>query len=137
MKQTLSIIKPDGVKRNLIGAILQKFEHAGLKIKQLKLIQLSKEQAEAFYAVHKERPFYHELVGYMSSGPVVVSVLEGEDAIQKNRQIMGATDPKQAEKGSIRAEFAINIEQNTVHGSDAEDTAKTEIAFFFKHSSAE
>lgn len=131
MEQTLSIIKPDGVNRNLIGSVLQKIEQAGLKIQQLKLLQLSKQQAQVFYEIHKERPFYNELVDYICSGPVVVSVLEGENAVQKHRQIMGATNPADAEPGTIRAEFALSIGQNTVHGSDSTENAKIEIGFFF------
>ena len=132
--QTLSIIKPDGVKRNLIGEIFSRFETAGLTIKHIRSIHMDKAQAEAFYAVHKERPFFAELVDYMCSGPVVVSVLEGENAVEKNRQIMGATDPKSAFAGTIRADLALSIGENTVHGSDSEQTAKEEIAFFFPES---
>ncbi|MGA0163746.1 MAG: nucleoside-diphosphate kinase [Bdellovibrionota bacterium] len=134
MERTLSIIKPDGVKRNLIGKILNKFEEAGLKIVAMKRVHLTRPQAEGFYAVHKERPFFPSLVEYMTSGPVVVSVLEGADAIKKNREIMGATNPKDAAPGTIRAEFAESIEANTVHGSDAPETAAFEIRYFFNSS---
>ena len=134
MERTLSIIKPDGVKRNLIGKILNKFEEAGLKIVAMKRVHLTRPQAEGFYAVHKERPFFPSLVEYMTSGPVVVSVLEGADAIKKNREIMGATNPKDAAPGTIRAEFAESIEANTVHGSDAPETASFEIRYFFNSS---
>lgn len=131
-EQTLSIIKPDGVKKNIIGECLARFEKGGLKIVATRMLRLSKPQAEEFYGVHKGRPFYESLVTYMISGPVVVSVLEGENAIQKNRQIMGATDPKKADPGTIRRDFAESIDANVVHGSDAPETAKNEIAFFFK-----
>ena len=131
MQQTLSIIKPDGVRKNHIGAILQRFEAAGLVIRATKLLRMSKADAQAFYAVHKERPFYDSLTDFMSSGPVVVSVLEGPDAIAKNREIMGATDPAKAAAGTIRKDFAENVEVNTVHGSDAPETAAQEIRFFF------
>ncbi len=131
-ERTLSIIKPDGVQKNLIGECLRRFEKAGLKVIGTRMLKLSKTQAEEFYAVHKGRPFYDALVQYMVSGPVAVSVLEGDDAIQKNRQIMGATDPKKAEAGTIRRDFADSIDANVVHGSDAPETAKTEIGFFFK-----
>lgn len=134
VERTLSIIKPDGVKKNVIGACLAKFEENGLKIVATKMVRLSRAQAEAFYAVHKARPFYASLVEFMTSGPVVVSVLEGEDAIAKNRKIMGATDPSKAEEGTIRKLYASNIEHNTVHGSDAAETAKQEVAFFFAES---
>ncbi len=134
MERTLSIIKPDGVKRNLIGKILNKFEEAGLKIVAMKRVHLTRPQAEGFYAVHKERPFFPSLVEYMTSGPVVVSVLEGADAIKKNREIMGATNPKDAAPGTIRAEFSESIEANTVHGSDAPETAAFEIRYFFNSS---
>lgn len=133
-QRTLSIIKPDAVGKNHIGEILARFEKAGLSIVAAKLLHLSDEQAGEFYAVHKERPFYGELVAFMTSGPVFVSVLEGEDAIAKNRDIMGATNPKEAAPGTIRADFAESIDANAVHGSDGEDTAKTEIAFFFTDS---
>jgi len=128
---TLSIIKPDAVQRNLIGEILRRFETAGLKIIAGKLVWLAKEQAEAFYAVHKERPFYASLCAYMSSGPIFVSVLEGESAIGRNREIMGATDPAKAAPGTIRKDWGRDVEQNAVHGSDGPDTAATEISFFF------
>ena len=131
VEQTLSIIKPDGVQKNLIGEIYSRFEKAGLQIVAAKMLQLSKEQAEGFYAVHMERPFFNDLVSYMTSGPVVVQALQGEDAINKNRQIMGATDPAKADEGTIRAEFAESIEENIVHGSDAAETAAQEIAYFF------
>lgn len=132
IEQTLSIIKPDGVARNLIGQILSRFEGAGLRVVATRMMQLSQAEAEGFYAVHKARPFFKDLVSFMISGPVVVSVLEGEDAIKKNRDLMGATNPKQAEPGTIRADFAESIDANTVHGSDAADTAKVEIAYFFR-----
>lgn len=131
-ERTLSIIKPDGVAKNLIGECLGRFEKAGLKIAATRMLHLSKKQAEEFYAVHRGKPFYEPLVSYMTSGPVVVSALEGENAIQKNREIMGATDPKKAAPGTIRRDFASSIESNVVHGSDGPETAKVEIAFFFK-----
>jgi len=131
MEQTLSIIKPDGVRRDLIGKILTRFEEAGLRIKAMKLTSLTKADAEAFYAVHRERPFFGSLTEYMTSGPVVVSVLEGKDAIAKNRELMGATNPADAAEGTIRKDFAESLEANTVHGSDGPDTAAQEIAFFF------
>ena len=131
VEQTLSIIKPDGVQKNLIGEIYSRFEKAGLEIVAARMMQLSKEQAQGFYAVHKERPFYNDLVSYMTSGPVVVQVLQGEDAIAKNREIMGATNPADAEPGTIRKDFAASIEENVVHGSDAAETAAVEIAFLF------
>ena len=130
-QQTLSIIKPDGVKKNIIGEILKRFEANGLKIKALKMVHLSKTEAEGFYAVHKERPFFDELTTFMSSGAVVISVLEGENAIAKNREIMGATNPADADAGTIRKDFSESVGENTVHGSDALDTAKTEITYFF------
>lgn len=130
-ERTISIIKPDAVAKNVIGEIYSRFEKAGLKIVAAKMMQLSKEKAGAFYAVHKERPFYGELVEFMTSGPVVVQVLEGDDAINKNREVMGATNPKEAAAGTIRADFASSIDENAVHGSDGSDTAKIEIAFFF------
>lgn len=130
-ERTLSIIKPDATERNLTGQINARFEAAGLRIVAQKRIELTKAQAEAFYAVHKERPFYNDLVAFMTSGPVVVQVLEGEGAIEKNREVMGATDPAKADAGTIRKDFARNIEANSVHGSDAPDTAQQEIAFFF------
>ncbi|MDC0178177.1 nucleoside-diphosphate kinase [Woeseiaceae bacterium] len=131
IEQTLSIIKPDGVQKNLIGEIYSRFEKAGLKIVAAKMLQMSKQQAEGFYAVHKERPFFISLVNYMTSGPVMVQTLQGEDAIGRNREIMGATNPADATKGTIRAEFAESIEKNTVHGSDGSETAAQEITFFF------
>jgi nucleoside-diphosphate kinase len=131
IERTLSIIKPDAVAKNVIGKIVARFEGAGLKVVAAKLVQLSKAEAEAFYAVHKARPFFNDLVTFMISGPVFVQVLEGEGAIQKNRDLMGATDPKKAEKGTIRADFADSIDANAVHGSDAAETAAVEIAFFF------
>ena len=133
-ERTISIIKPDAVAKNVIGEIYARFEKAGLRIVAAKMMHLSKERAGAFYAVHKERPFYGELINYMTSGPIMVQVLEGESAIAKNREVMGATDPKKAAAGTIRADFANNITENAVHGSDGPDTAKTEIAFFFKDS---
>ena len=131
VEQTLSIIKPDGVQKNLIGEIYSRFEKAGLQIIAARMMHLSKEQAEGFYAVHKERPFYADLVSYMTSGPVMVQALEGESAIDKNREIMGATNPADAADGTIRKDFAASIEENVVHGSDGPDTAAQEIAFFF------
>ena len=131
VEQTLSIIKPDGVQKNLIGEIYSRFEKGGLEIVAARMMHLSKEQAEGFYAVHKERPFFKDLVSYMTSGPVVVQALQGEGAIAKNRQIMGATNPADADPGTIRADFAASIEENVVHGSDAAETAAVEIAFFF------
>ena len=131
VEQTLSIIKPDCVQQNLIGEIYGRFEKAGLRIVAARMVQLSKERAEDFYAVHKERPFYNDLVRYMTSGPVMVQALEGENAINRNREIMGATNPAEAEKGTIRADFAESIEENIVHGSDGAATAAQEIAFFF------
>lgn len=132
VEQTLSIIKPDGVEKNLIGEIYSRFEKAGLQIVAARMMHLSKEQAEGFYAVHSERPFYGDLVSYMRSGPVMVQVLEGESAIDKNRQIMGATNPADADPGTIRKDFAASIEENVVHGSDGPETAAQEIAFFFE-----
>jgi nucleoside-diphosphate kinase len=131
LERTLSIVKPDGVGRNLIGDVYRRFESQGLRIVAARMLRLSQAQAEAFYAVHRERPFYQDLVRYMTSGPVIAQVLEGESAIQKNRDIMGATDPKKAAPGTIRADLAQSIEANVVHGSDAADTAAREIAFFF------
>jgi nucleoside-diphosphate kinase len=127
----LSIVKPDGVRKNLIGEIYRRFEAAGLEIVAARMLRLRQDQAEQFYAVHKERPFFADLVRYMTSGPVVVQVLQGPDAINENRELMGATDPKKAAAGTIRADFADSIEQNVVHGSDGPDTAAQEIAFFF------
>ena len=132
LERTFSIVKPDGVARNLIGQVYTRFEKAGLKVVAAKLVQLSKAEAEGFYAVHKARPFFNDLVKYMTSGPVVLQVLEGENAVAKNREIMGATDPKKAAPGTIRADFAESIEANTVHGSDAPETAATEISYFFR-----
>ncbi|MGI7704717.1 nucleoside-diphosphate kinase [Campylobacter jejuni] len=132
MEKTLSIIKPDAVKKGVIGKILDRFESNGLRIAAMKKIQLSKEQAENFYAIHKERPFFKDLVEFMISGPVVVSILEGEGAVLKNRDLMGATNPKEAKAGTIRADFAESIDANAVHGSDSLENAKIEIDFFFK-----
>ncbi len=131
VERTLSIIKPDGVQKNLIGEIYGRFEKAGLEIVAARMLHLTREQAEGFYAVHRERPFFNDLVSYMTSGPVIVQVLEGADAIAKHRKIMGATNPADADPGTIRADFAESIEQNIVHGSDGSDTAATEIAYFF------
>jgi|UniRef100_A0A7V6DQJ5 nucleoside-diphosphate kinase len=130
-EQTLSLIKPDGVLRGLIGEVIGRFEKAGLRIRAMKMLHLTKEQAQRFYAVHKERPFYDSLTAFMSSGPIVAMILEGDGAIQKNRDLMGATDYRQAVPGTIRADFARDIEANIVHGSDGPDTARTEISFFF------
>ena len=130
-ERTISIIKPDAVAKNVIGEIYSRFEKAGLQIVAARMMHLSKEQAGEFYAVHKERPFYGELIDYMTSGPIMVQVLEGENAIAKNREVMGATNPKDAAPGTIRADFATDITENAVHGSDAPETAATEIAFFF------
>jgi nucleoside-diphosphate kinase len=132
IEQTLSIIKPDAVKKNVIGEINARFERAGLRIVAAKMLWLNKTQAEQFYAVHNQRPFFNDLVKFMTTGPVVVQVLEGESAIVKNRELMGATDPKKADKGTIRADFADSIDENCVHGSDAAETAKQEISFFFQ-----
>ena len=131
IQRTLSIIKPDAVAKNVIGQIYTRFENAGLTIVAAQMRQLSRAEAEGFYAVHKERPFFNDLVNFMTSGPVMIQVLEGEDAIAKNRQLMGATDPKKAEKGTIRADFAESIDANAVHGSDAPETAAVEVAYFF------
>ncbi len=131
MEQTLSIIKPDAVAKNVVGQILSRFEEAGLRIAATKKIQLSEADAKAFYEVHKERPFYGDLVEFMTSGPVVVTVLEGEDAMAKNRELMGATNPQEAAPGTIRADFADSIDANAVHGSDSLENAKNEINFFF------
>ncbi|MBY0475738.1 MAG: nucleoside-diphosphate kinase [Nitrosomonas sp.] len=131
IEKTLSIIKPDAVAKNVIGQIYSRFESSGLKIIAARMIHLSQSDAEQFYAVHRERPFFNDLVNFMISGPVMVQVLEGEDAIKKNRDLMGATDPKKAEKGTIRADFADSIDANAVHGSDASETATAEIACFF------
>ncbi|QET01263.1 MULTISPECIES: nucleoside-diphosphate kinase [Cupriavidus] len=131
IERTLSIIKPDAVAKNVIGQIYARFEAAGLKIVAAKLVQLSRAEAEQFYGVHKERPFFKDLVDFMVSGPVMIQVLEGENAIAKNRDLMGATDPKKADKGTIRADFADSIDANAVHGSDGAETAAAEVAFFF------
>jgi nucleoside-diphosphate kinase len=131
IERTLSIIKPDAVAKNIIGEIYSRFEKNGLRIIAARMMQLSKAQAEGFYAVHRERPFYKDLVEFMTSGPVVVQVLEGENAINKNRELMGATNPKDAAPGTIRADFATTVDENAVHGSDGPDTATQEIAFFF------
>jgi nucleoside-diphosphate kinase len=131
VERTFSIIKPDAVAKNAIGQILARFEAAGLKVIAARMMHLSRGQAEGFYAVHKERPFFKDLVDFMISGPVLVQVLQGENAIAKNRELMGATDPKKAAKGTIRADFAASIDANAVHGSDAPETARQEIAFFF------
>jgi nucleoside-diphosphate kinase len=131
IERTLSIIKPDAVAKNVIGQIYARFEGAGLKVVAAKMAHLSRGEAEAFYAVHKARPFFNDLVSFMISGPVMIQVLEGEGAIAKNRELMGATDPKKAEKGTIRADFADSIDANAVHGSDAPETAAAEVAFFF------
>ena len=131
IERTLSIIKPDAVARNLIGQIYGRFEAGGLRIIAAKMLQLSREQAEGFYAVHRERPFYADLVAFMTSGPVMVQVLEGEEAIARNRELMGATNPQEAAPGTIRADFAKTVDENCVHGSDGPDTARDEIAFFF------
>ncbi|HOP89257.1 MAG: nucleoside-diphosphate kinase [Ottowia sp.] len=130
-ERTLSIIKPDAVAKNVVGQILARFEAAGLKVIAARMQHLSQREAEAFYAVHKERPFFKDLVSFMVSGPVMIQVLEGEGAIAKNRELMGATDPKKADKGTIRADFADSIDANAVHGSDAPETAANEVAFFF------
>lgn len=131
IQDTLAIIKPDGVEKGVIGEILSRYEKAGLKIAAMKMVKLSKKKAQAFYEVHKERPFYDSLTDFMSSGPIVVLVLKGENAISRNREIMGATNPKDAGPGTIRKDFATDVERNTVHGSDGPETAKTEIKFFF------
>jgi nucleoside-diphosphate kinase len=130
-ERTLSIIKPDAVKKNAIGQIIARFEKAGLRVVAARMMHLSRAEAEGFYAVHRERPFFRDLVDFMTSGPVLVQVLEGKDAIAKNRELMGATDPKKAAKGTIRADFAESIDANAVHGSDGPETARTEIAYFF------
>ena len=132
IERTLSIVKPDGVGRNLIGEIIHRFEKVGLQVVAARMLQLSQREAEGFYAVHRERPFFKDLVKFMTSGPVLVQVLEGEAAIAKNREVMGATDPKKAAAGTIRADLAHSIDQNVVHGSDAPDTAVREIAYFFR-----
>jgi len=132
IERTLSIVKPDGVGRNLIGEVYRRFEHVGLKVIAARMMRLSQAEAEGFYAVHRERPFFKDLVRFMTSGPVIVQVLEGENAIAKNREVMGATDPKKAAKGTIRADLATSIDENIVHGSDAADTASREIGYFFR-----
>ena len=132
IERTLSIVKPDGVARNLIGEVLRRFEKAGLRIVAARMTHLSQQEAEGFYAVHRERPFFKDLVKFMTSGPVLVQVLEGEGAIAKNREVMGATDPKKAASGTIRADLASTIDENVVHGSDAPDTAAREISYFFR-----
>jgi nucleoside-diphosphate kinase len=132
VERTLSIVKPDGVGRNLIGEVLGRFEKAGLRVVAARMMHLSTTEAEGFYAVHRERPFFKDLVKFMTSGPVLVQVLEGEGAIAKNREVMGATDPKKAAPGTIRADLARSIDENVVHGSDAPDTAAREIAYFFR-----
>lgn len=134
VERTLSIIKPDAVRKNLIGAIISRFEENGLQIVATKMLRLSKTQAEEFYGIHKSRSFFNELVNFMTSGPVVIMVLEGENAVARNRQLMGATNPKEAEPGTIRADFADSIDENAVHGSDSLATAKEEVNFFFKTS---
>lgn len=134
LERTLSIVKPDGVQKNLIGEVYRRLEQAGLRVVAARMLQLTQSQAEGFYAVHRERPFYRDLVRYMTSGPVMVQVLEGENAVARHREIMGATDPKKAAPGTIRADFAASIEQNVVHGSDAPQTAAKEIGFFFADS---
>lgn len=131
IERTISIIKPDGVEKNIIGEIYRRFEAAGLQIVAARMMHLTSEQAGEFYAVHRERPFYNDLVAYMTSGPVMVQVLEGEDAIAKNRDVMGATNPAEADAGTIRADYAKSIEENVVHGSDGPDTARQEMDFFF------
>ena len=131
IERTLSIVKPDGVQKNVIGDVYRRFEQAGLRVIAARMLRLSQTQAEGFYAVHRERPFFRDLVTYMVSGPVMVQVLEGEGAVAKNREIMGATDPKKADRGTIRADLATSIEQNVVHGSDSAENAAREIAYFF------
>ena len=131
LERTLSIIKPDAVKKNAIGKILARFEAAGLRVVAARMMHLSREQAEGFYAVHRQRPFFRDLVQFMTSGPVLIQVLEGENAIAKNRELMGATDPKKAERGTIRADFADSIDANAVHGSDSPASARMEVAYFF------
>lgn len=135
LERTLSIVKPDGVARNLIGDVYQRFERAGLRVVAARMLQLTPRQAEGFYAVHRERPFFRDLCSYMTSGPVMVQVLEGESAVARNREIMGATDPKKAAPGTIRAELATSIEENVVHGSDSPENAAREIGFFFAETS--
>src|SRR3954452_8233496 len=132
LERTLSIVKPDAVKKNVVGQILARFEKAGLRIVAARMMHLSRAEAERFYAVHRSRPFFKDLVEFMISGPVLVQVLEGDNAIAKNRELMGATDPKKADKGTIRADFADSIDANAVHGSDSADNARTEVSYFFK-----
>jgi len=132
LERTLSIIKPDAVAKNVVGQILARFEAAGLKIVAARMAHLSRSEAEAFYAVHKARPFFNDLVSFMTSGPVMIQVLQGDNAIAKNRELMGATDPKKAAKGTIRADFADSIDANAVHGSDSAENARTEVSYFFK-----
>ena len=132
LEQTLSIIKPDGVVKGIIGEIIKRFENNGLKIRAMKMVRLSKKEAEGFYIVHKDRSFYNSLTDFMSSGPIVVMILEGEDAIRKNREIMGATNPEDADTGTIRRDFGTDVEKNTVHGSDSPESAAFEIDYFFK-----
>ena len=132
IERTLSIVKPDGVGRNLIGEVYRRFEQVGLKVVAARMMRLSQAEAEGFYAVHRERPFFKDLVRFMTSGPVMVQVLEGENAIAKNREVMGATDPKKADKGTIRADLATSIDENIAHGSDAPETAAREISYFFR-----
>jgi nucleoside-diphosphate kinase len=134
LEQTLSIIKPDAVGQNMIGNIIEYFEREGLSVVAIKMLHFSADQAKSFYAVHKERPFFQDLVEFMTSGPVIVMVLQGENAVARNREIMGATDPAKATPGTIRADFATSIERNAIHGSDSQQTAKSEISFFFKPS---
>ena len=132
IERTLSIVKPDAVAKNVIGEIYSRFEKAGLRVVAARMLHLTREQAEGFYAVHRERPFYADLVAFMTSGPVMVQVLEGENAIARNREVMGATNPAKAAHGTIRADYATSVEENAVHGSDAPETAATEIAYFFR-----
>jgi nucleoside-diphosphate kinase len=134
VERTLSIVKPDGVRKNVIGEVYRRFEKSGLSIVAARMTRLTTAQAEAFYAIHRERPFFRDLVGFMTSGPVMLQVLEGADAVAKNREIMGATDPKKAASGTIRADLASSIDQNVVHGSDSVENAATEVAFFFAQS---
>ncbi len=131
MQRTLSIVKPDGVEKGLVGEVIRRFEKEGIRIVAMRMQRLSRREAEGFYAVHRERPFFRSLTEFMSSGPIVVLVLEGDEVIARNRALMGATDPQKAEKGTIRADFAGNVEQNIVHGSDSPETAETEIRYFF------
>ena len=132
IQRTLSIVKPDGVRKGVVGEVIRRFEAAGIRIAAMRMLRLAKAEAEGFYAVHRERPFFPSLTDFMSSGPIVVMVLEGENVIARNRELMGATDPKKADKGTIRADLADNVEQNIVHGSDAPETAITEISYFFR-----